>query len=333
MAEGLPTADGQFHVLEQIGEGGYGSVYLVHHPSWGKVVLKKLRALDDIDNANDLVILQHEADILKTLWHANIVTLYDGRFDREFCGLFLEHVKYGSVDSFLKKFSVGVEWKMQIISDIASGMTYLHDKQPPIIHGDLKCQNVLIGNDFHAKICDFGLARMHTISKSITNSKLKGTIEYIPPEYFSDPRRRKTEKYDVYSYAILVWEIFSQKRAYYDFCDKSYIMISVSVVNGKRPLLEDIVGKTNDTVVKIVQECWHQNVRPTFRHIRNSLHDENVLIQNKIKESWISLEKQKNQLLGTVVIVTSQEQNSQYPDPGVSLNSTEQQLPQIPGTR
>ena len=129
--------------------------------------------------------------ILKPLRHPNIVTLYDGQFDPEFCGLFLEHVKYGSVDSFLKEFSVSFEWKMQIISDIASGMTYLHDKQPPIIHGDLKCPNVLIGNEFHAKICDFGLARMHTISKSITENPLKGTLEYIPPEYISDPRKKK----------------------------------------------------------------------------------------------------------------------------------------------
>ena len=207
MAEIFPiTADGQFCILEQLGEGGYGSVYLVQHSTWGEVVLKKLRDRNNI-GADDLDILRHEADILKNLRHPNIVTIYEGQFDRELCGLFLEHVKYGSVDSFLEQFSVSVEWKMQIIYDIASAMTYLHDRQPPIIHGDLKCPNVLIGNEFHAKICDFGLARVHTISKSFTENPLKGTLEYIPPEYFSDPRKRKTEKFDVYSYAILVWEI------------------------------------------------------------------------------------------------------------------------------
>ena len=76
---------------------------------------------------------------------------------RSFCGLFLEHVKYGSVDSFLEEFSVSGEWKMQLIYDIASAMTFLHDRQPPIIHGDLKCQNVLIGIEFRAKICDLDL--------------------------------------------------------------------------------------------------------------------------------------------------------------------------------
>ena len=327
MAERFPTSDGQFHILKQIGEGGYGSVYLIKHPTWGEVVLKKLRDQNDI-GADDLDILRHEADILKPLWHQNIVTLYNGQFDPEFCGLFLEHVKYGSVDSFLKKFSVSVEWKMQIIYDIASGMTYLHDKQPPIIHGDLKCPNVLIGNDFHAKVCDFGLARIHTISKSITD-KLKGTLEYIPPEYISVPRKRKTEQFDVYSFAILVWEIFSQKRAYYDFCDKK--LIHVSVEKGERPLIKDIVDMTNDSLVKMIKVCWHQKeeIRPTFKHIRNSMHDENVRIEKKIKESWISLvEQQRNQLLGIVV-----EQKTEYLDSGVSMNnSSEEKPPQSPGT-
>ena len=328
MAERFPTADGQFHILEQIGEGGYGSVYLIQHPTWGEVVMKKQQ--DGIKiGAHDLDILRHEANILKNLRHPNIVTMYDGQFDREFCGLFLEHVKYGSVDSFLEQFSVGVEWKVQIIYDIASAMTYLHDKQPPIIHGDIKRGNVLIGNEFHAKICDFGLARIHRISKSITAQPFKGTLEYIPPEYFNDARKRKTEKFDVYSYAILVWEIFSQKRAYYDFWDKS--VIHVAIVKGNRPLLEDIVDEINDTVARMIQDCWHQNgeARPKFKHIRNVLHDETARTQNKIKESWISLmEQQRIQHLGTAVTARSQEQKPRCPDSGVCMNSSTEQKPE-----
>ena len=197
----------------------------------------------------------------------------------------LEHVKYGSVDSFLEKFSVSVEWKMQIIYDIASAMTYLHDREPLIIHGDLKCQNVLIGIEFHAKICDFGLACIYKISKSITADSVKGTLAFIPPEYLSDPRKRKNEKFDVYSYAILMWEIFSQKQAYHDFSDRR--LIYVSVPNGARPLLVDIVEKINETMIEMIQDCWHQNEenRPTFTCIKKFVNDENARIQNKIKES------------------------------------------------
>ena len=319
-----------FEILKQIGEGGYGSVYLVHHSTLGKVVLKKLRAQNDI-GADDLGILKHEANILKDLRHQNIITLYEGQFDQEICGLFLEHVKYGSVDRFLEQFSVSVEWKMQIIYDIASAMTFLHDREPPIIHGDLKCQNVLIGNKFHAKICDFGLACIYKISKAITADSMKGTLAFIAPEYLSDPRKKKTEKFDVYSYAILVWEIFSQKQAYYDFCDRR--LIYVSVPNGTRPLLVDIVDKINETVMEMIQDCWHQDEedRPTFTGIKKSVNDENARIQNKIKESKKILEQQRNKR----VEIESQGQPSQSPDSGVSTlpidSSSKQQKQQNQG--
>ena len=68
----------------------------------GEDVLKQLRDRNDI-GADDLDILRHEADVLKKMRHPNIVTLYDGQFDQELCGLCLEHVKYGLVDGLLEQ--------------------------------------------------------------------------------------------------------------------------------------------------------------------------------------------------------------------------------------
>ena len=95
----------QFKFLKKIGEGGYGSVYSVVHPKWGEVVLKKLRDSNDIGE-KDLDYLRHEADILKSLNHPNVVKFHEGRFDSELCGFFLEYMEYGSVDCFQDKFSV-----------------------------------------------------------------------------------------------------------------------------------------------------------------------------------------------------------------------------------
>ena len=196
--------------------------------------------------------MQREADILKTLRHPNIVTFYEGQFDSQFSGMFLEFVEYGSVDGFLERFSVDIVWKVQIISDVVSAMGYLHGQEPAIIHGDLKCQNILIGRDFRAKICDFGLARIRTISKMKTGG-LEGTLAYIAPEYFEDPKKDKTDKFDVYSFAISAWEIFYQKRAYYDYWDRS--IISTFVKKGYRPEMADDDDQTPSTVRKIIRYC------------------------------------------------------------------------------
>ena len=117
-------------------------------------------------------------------------------------------------------------------------MFYLHSNRPVIIHGDLSSQNILIGEGFHAKIADFGLSRTlkEDYETSTTVTPLSGKYIYIAPEYFTDSSKRKSEKFDVYGFAISAWEILSQKRAYHKCTNKSLIPIYVG--NGERPRYE-----------------------------------------------------------------------------------------------
>eukprot|EP01128_Nolandella_sp_AFSM9_P012728 TRINITY_DN955_c0_g1_i3.p1 TRINITY_DN955_c0_g1~~TRINITY_DN955_c0_g1_i3.p1 ORF type:complete len:176 (+),score=23.58 TRINITY_DN955_c0_g1_i3:69-530(+) len=93
----------------------------------------------------------------------------------------------------------------------AKGMLYLHDLSPPVIHRDLKTQNLLVDEYWRAKLCDFGLSREKA---SETMSRL-GTIQYSAPEVLRG--ERYTEKADVYSYAILIWEMFTEEIPYEGF--------------------------------------------------------------------------------------------------------------------
>ena len=125
------------------------------------------------------------------------------------------------------------------------------NRNPKIIHGDLSCGNILIGQEYHAKVSDFGLAHMKEISKSRTDNRNAGTITYMAPEYLTDSHRKKKESYDVYGFGICVWEIFSEKTAYYDCTNIRALHIYVE--KGERPNLKDIdeevpgfVSKTNN---------------------------------------------------------------------------------------
>ena len=158
MAEYLPD----IKILKILGEGRYGSIYLVKHSKWGKIVLKKLLNSTDKLDKRDLSVIQSETDVLKRVRGLNLVAFYDVQFDLGYCGLFLERVKYGSVDDFLKIYTVIQAWKMQIIFEIASAMSHLYEDLK-MLHGNLKCQNILIGDDFRAKVSDFGLSRIHKI--------------------------------------------------------------------------------------------------------------------------------------------------------------------------
>ena len=282
-----------FRILKHLGDGGYGSVDLVDHDQWGIVAYKKSTGSPDsrvLDEWRD------EARRHRDLRHPNIVAFYGGVFDSTCCGLFVEYMRYGTVENFLKEFAVSSDWRTKIVHEVASAMSYLHQHTPVIIHGDLSSQNVLIGDTFLAKVADFGLARVlkENYSNPITETPLKGKVIYIAPEYFIEPRKRKSEKFDVYSFAISAWEILSQKEAYYDFSDRR--LIRPCVERGERPRLgdlgsgEDINLNTNINLEKLAPK---ENKRPTFKILETTLKDHISRIQVALSTSYASLIEQE----------------------------------------
>ena len=206
---------------------------------------------------------------------------------------------YGTVDNFIEDFEVPWEWKIQIMCDVSDGMLYLHQSNPAIIHGDLKCSNILISDEFRAKISDFGLARTTqalSSSRNETGQTVIGTSAYIAPEYWEDPRLKKNKTFDVYGFAISSWEILSEKRAYYDFCEKS--LIDVWVRKGDRPKIEDVkqtIPECPSQILELVIKCWHQQAdeRPAFEAIYKILMDQlNAIGNNILKSSYDNLKSQ-----------------------------------------
>ena len=282
-----------FQTLGHLGEGGYAQVHLVRHDQWGIVAYKKSFGLgsSQFNGRRILDETREEAIRHKNFRDPNIVVLYEAVFNSKVCGLFLEYMKYGTVVQFLEKFDVSLEWRIQIIGEVASAMSYLHGQKPVVIHGDLSCKNILIGDGFHAKISDFGLARImkEYYSRSRTDTQLKGTTKYIAPEYFTNPCKRKSEKFDVYGFAISAWEILSRKQAFADFTMMS--LIPVFVARGERPILTELDVATPNTIKQLIANCWHVNEheRPVFQVINDQISDHISEIQPELKRSQDSL--------------------------------------------
>lgn len=94
-----------------------------------------------------------EVEILKKLRHPNIVTITGVVFENGNYGIVLEFMFHGNADNFFVTFRVPVSWKVQLVYDVVLGMNYLHLLREPIIHGDLKIQNILVTNGYQAKVC------------------------------------------------------------------------------------------------------------------------------------------------------------------------------------
>jgi len=102
---------------------------------------------------------------------------------------------------------------MKIALGAAKGIEYLHDKaNPPVIYRDLKSSNILLDKDFHAKLSDFGLAKLGpTGDKAHVSTRVMGTYGYCAPEY--QRTGQLTPKSDVYGFGVVLLELITGRRA------------------------------------------------------------------------------------------------------------------------
>ncbi|KIO27640.1 hypothetical protein M407DRAFT_232421, partial [Tulasnella calospora MUT 4182] len=121
----------------------------------------------------------------------------------------------GDVSEFVKAHNLEVPEKLSLIYDTIEALTFLHQLDPPVCHGDIKSANVLVTAEYKARLCDFGLARLHEDSgfgRLETSTGMKGSIRWCSPEILNGAPREPTS--DVYSWAWLVWEIMTGKLPY-----------------------------------------------------------------------------------------------------------------------
>ena len=149
--------------------------------------------------------------------------------------------------------------KLKLAYDAARGMNFLHTHSPIIIHRDLKSLNLLVDEDWNLKVSDFGLSRFK-VPTLMTGQC--GTYQWMAPEVVRG--HSYTEKADVYSFGINLWEIYTRQIPYNQMVP---IQAAVAVMNkGLRP---ELPAHTPPTYRTLVHECWDQNpnLRPSFDQI------------------------------------------------------------------
>ncbi|XP_030347171.1 receptor-interacting serine/threonine-protein kinase 2 isoform X1 [Strigops habroptila] len=261
--------------LRFISRGAYGTVSAARHADWRvPVALKCLQGpLLDSDRNH----LLKEAEILHKARFSYILPILGICNEPEFLGIVTEYMTNGSLNQLLhgKDLYPDIPWclRFRILYEIALGVNYLHNMNPPLLHHDLKTQNILLDDEFHVKIADFGMSKWRVISMSQSRSETSlpegGTIIYMPPEdYNPSQKTRASVKHDIYSYAIIMWEVMSRKQPFEEVINPLQIMYSVS--QGQRldlseeSLSMDIPHRV--IIIRLIESGWAQNPdeRPSF---------------------------------------------------------------------
>ncbi|XP_058219440.1 G-type lectin S-receptor-like serine/threonine-protein kinase SD2-5 [Rhododendron vialii] len=203
----LKTATNDFK--NKLGEGGFGSVFQGMLSDGTEVAVKRLAGMSKIKKS-----FLAEVQTIGSIHHVNLVRLIG--FCAENCNRLLvyEYMSNGSLDRWIFKrrqeLTLGWESRRKIIADIAKGLAYLHEEcRQKIYHLDVKPQNILLDENFVAKVSDFGLAKLIDKDQSHVVATLGGTPGYMAPEWLSSII---TEKVDVYSFGVVVSEILSGRK-------------------------------------------------------------------------------------------------------------------------
>ncbi|MCL7045652.1 hypothetical protein MKW94_005839 [Papaver nudicaule] len=220
-----------------LGEGGFGRVYKGRLESTNQVVAIKQLDREGLQGNREFLV---EVLMLSLLHHTNLVSLIGYCADGDQRLLVYEYMPLGSLEDHLhdpppdKK---RLDWKtrMKIAAGAAKGLEYLHDTaNPPVIYRDLKCSNILLGEGYHPKLSDFGLAKLGPVGDNThVSTRVMGTYGYCAPEYAMTGQL--TLKSDVYSFGVVLLELITGRKA----IDNSKHVKEQNLVAWARPLFKD----------------------------------------------------------------------------------------------
>ncbi|XP_068648230.1 LRR receptor-like serine/threonine-protein kinase RGI1 [Aristolochia californica] len=194
-----------------IGQGCSGVVYRVEIGHGQVIAVKKLWPVNKGEELLERDSFSAEVNTLGCIRHKNIVRLLGCCRNRHTKLLMFDYIVNGSLFELLHEKREFLDWesRYKIIIGAAQGLAYLHhDCIPPIVHRDVKANNILVGLQFEAYLADFGLAKLVDSSDDTrSGNTVAGSYGYIAPEYGYS--MNITEKSDVYSYGVVLLEVLT----------------------------------------------------------------------------------------------------------------------------
>ncbi|THG00066.1 hypothetical protein TEA_018127 [Camellia sinensis var. sinensis] len=244
--EDLKKATNNFNENNVLGKGGQGIVYKGVLPDNTIVAIKKPRVADQSQSQIEQFI--NEVIILSQVNHRNVVKLLGCCLETKVPFLVYEFITNGTLYDHIhtacqRASSITWENRLRIAAETATALSYLHSAaSTPIIHRDVKTANILLDDNYVAKVSDFGSSRLTPVDQIQLATLVQGTHGYLDPE--SLQTSQLTEKSDVYSFGVVLVELLTGKEAIsFDRCAAERNLAMYFILAMKEDRLFEIVDE------------------------------------------------------------------------------------------
>ena len=269
---------GHYRIVSLLGQGGMGRVYLAEDTRLHRKVALKILPVDLAADKDRLRRFEHEAFAAAALNHPNIAHIYEVGEDGETRFIVMEFVDGVSLREKIYRGNTELRKLLRFLQHVAEGLAKAH--AAGIVHRDLKPDNIMITSDGHAKLLDFGLAKLidqshfpsrdNQISTGITPQHSQpgtvlGTVGYMSPEQAQGRVNEIDHRSDIFSFGCILFEAATHRKP---FDGRDSLDSLHNIVHAPVPLVKDFNPSLPDELQRIVRRCLAKDPDKRYQSIK-----------------------------------------------------------------
>ena len=274
------TQLGRYEIRSLLGAGGMGEVYLAQDTSLNRRVALKVLPAEVASNQDRMRRFKQEATSAASLNHPNIAHIYEIGQSDDLNFIAMEYVEGTTLRDKIHREHEHLSKLLRVLQHVAEGLAKAHDAG--IVHRDLKPDNIMITSDGHAKVLDFGLAKLvepPTTTDSVPSGEeptilqqhstpglILGTLGYMSPEQAQGKTKSIDNRSDIFSFGCILFESITGQRP---FTGNDPIEILNKVIREPAPLLATLNPDAPPDLQRIVRRCLAKDPDERYQNIKD----------------------------------------------------------------